>query len=636
MISRFLTQAKNNLVKTANLISLKKIKNIINKKHIAQIIVSNVLNTINSAIKILSPVTFGKAIEMVAKSETSTDDFGIEISTVNLFYLSTAFTAWTLVEGHIRKSLLLSTEKAFIKDLSLKLTEKSHEISIAGHLHLRNEIINGYFSIQNSCSQLPQEVINSFYPSVIDIVMGVAFIGGKVGREVGIGFLFYVLFDLFIYNNLIMACSHSRENLEKQNLRLGEYINHEYETLEHVETVRMSHREMFELATSRKRLIAYLNARGTVMRHDHLYNVLNKIPQLVATFMLVSRISVNMTINDIDESIFLLTYFSFFAASVDHCNYSLKMLFNIMNAIDKINEILNKKDEDDLQKSSLMVSQPIDDSKSASIEFCDVSFGYNKDNPVIRNLNLSIGPGRKVAVVGETGSGKSTLAQLLVQFYQPTSGAIKINGVDIKEMPVSTLRQQVGYVNQAPKLFSKESLHYNVAYGNPTQRLHCLKNSKKAKEASTEYQTFDSTPNRKADLVCKSLLEQVGLGSHIHRMNEPNGAMALSGGQKQQLVWARALAKKPRILICDEPTSALDSFTESRLLSNFFKTESRQTVLMIAHRLSTVKEMDEIVVLNKGQVVERGTHDELMELKGYYFGYWELQSREVKVAAPGC
>ncbi len=242
---------------------------------------------------------------------------------------------------------------------------------------------------------------------------------------------------------------------------------------------------------------------------------------------------------------------------------------------------------------------------SAEVRFERVDFGYDPRRRVLHAVDFTIPGGTTTAVVGATGSGKSTLARLLFRFYEVDSGAVLIDGQDVRTVTQVSLRAAIGIVPQDTVLFN-DTIEYNIAYGRPGA---AREDVIAAARAAHIHDFIESLPDGYATMVGERGLK-------------------LSGGEKQRVAIARTLLKDPAILVFDEATSALDSRTERVIQAELEGIARDRTTLVIAHRLSTVVHADQILVMDHGRIVERGTHAELLPRRGTYAAMWEIQSRE--------
>ena len=246
----------------------------------------------------------------------------------------------------------------------------------------------------------------------------------------------------------------------------------------------------------------------------------------------------------------------------------------------------------------------------ASVRFENVNFSYESNRQILFDMSFDIPAGHNIAVVGHSGSGKSTISRLLFRFYEVTSGRILVNDQDISNITQKSLRATVGIVPQDTVLFN-ESIYYNIAYGRP--KASCEEVFQAAKSAHI-HDFIESLPEK-----YKTTVGERGL--------------KLSGGEKQRVAIARAILKGPKILIFDEATSALDSRSEKAIQGELKRIAANRTTLTIAHRLSTISDADQILVMDKGRIIERGSHQELLAARGFYFHMWELQQQEEQTRA---
>ena len=273
---------------------------------------------------------------------------------------------------------------------------------------------------------------------------------------------------------------------------------------------------------------------------------------------------------------------------------------NSLTDMEKMFSLLGKhqdiQDKDDAQ--DLVISD-------GRLEFDKVNFSYNPERQILFDISFSIAAGHTVAVVGASGSGKSTLARLLFRFYDINEGAIKINGQDIRDITQHSLRQNIGIVPQDTVLFN-DTIYYNIAYAKP-------------------HADYDE-------------VIQAAKHAHIHEFIEslPDGydttvgerGLKLSGGEKQRVAIARTILKNPRVLVFDEATSALDSKSERAIQGALKEVSANHTTLVIAHRLSTIIDAEQILVMDKGRIIERGTHQTLLSQNGTYSRMWQLQQEQ--------
>lgn len=243
--------------------------------------------------------------------------------------------------------------------------------------------------------------------------------------------------------------------------------------------------------------------------------------------------------------------------------------------------------------------------RSGEVSFKNVSFAYNPQRVILKDISFTVQPGKTVAIVGPSGAGKSTLSRLLFRFYDVSGGAIQIDGQDIREVTQKSLRASIGIVPQDTVLFN-DSIGYNIQYGRPD---------------ASETEMQEAAKLAHIDTFINSLGEK-------YKTPVGERGLKLSGGEKQRVAIARTILKDPQILLFDEATSALDSHNEKQIQASLREVSKNRTTLVIAHRLSTIVDADEILVLKEGEIIERGRHQELLAQHGEYAALWAKQNSQ--------
>jgi len=276
-----------------------------------------------------------------------------------------------------------------------------------------------------------------------------------------------------------------------------------------------------------------------------------------------------------------------------------------LTAIERVFDLVDSAPETYEPENAVAMADP-----RGEVELRHVTFGYEPHHPVLRDINLRVRPGESIGLVGHSGAGKSTLVKLLGRFYTVTEGQILLDGVDIRQIPLGDLRAHIGYVEQDPFLFSG-TIASNISFSRP--------------DASRE------------EIVAASM----AANAHEFIVRLPDGydtqvgerGQRLSGGERQRLSIARAILHNPRILILDEPTSAVDLQTERKIQSALARLSEGRTTFAIAHRLSTLRNCDRLVVLDRGRQVEVGSHDELAAKDGAYANLVRIHSDVSRLVA---
>ena len=411
--------------------------------------------------------------------------------------------------------------------------------------------------------------------------------------------LFYVsLLMIFFYAVVVLSfrkpIERSNRNVMERDARLQSYFK---ESIDGVETVKAARAEEQVKEKTTEEFYGFIDAilKNSIISasQDTLVGTIELAGTVVILWMGVSMaLAGQVTIGSVITFYALLAYFTEPIKNLIELQPTLQTAFV---AADRLNDILELKSED--MKTGAVLPNEV-----SRWDFQNVDFRYGNRELTLHKVSLTLRQGEKIAIVGESGSGKTTLAKLIMRFYEPERGKILAEGQNINTFSLSELRRNIAYVDQNTFLFSDTILN-NLRLGNESATEDEIKQACRISHAA-------------------EFIEKLPLGYETPL--DENGAN-LSGGQRQRLAIARALLRKPQLLILDEATSNLDTITESGIRNTIFCLDSNLTCIIIAHRLTTVKNCDRIYVMNEGRIVESGTHDELMKTNGVYRRMWENQ-----------
>lgn len=441
---------------------------------------------------------------------------------------------------------------------------------------------------------------------IMDI--GMALITGVILFRMNTTLFVIILFMTIVSILLVFIFKHPYKKINEEQMQQASILNSQIiEGLRAVETIKGNANEETELEHIERE---YIKSLRISRKEGMLSNVQGSISSLVSTvgnlilmyFGVMQVINGDITLGSMMAFMTLSGYF------MDPIGRLVSLQLQIQEAnisMKRISEIFDyEREQESIDGNTYQEIEKIE----GDIVVKDVTFRYGNRKPVLNHVSFTIPQGKKVALVGASGSGKSTIAKLLLKYYEPENGEITMDGVDINEYNNMSLRQVISYVPQSIELFS-QSIYDNIRV---SKRNSTLDEVKEAAKAAGAHDFIKKLP-----MQYYTYLEEAGNG--------------LSGGEKQRIALARAFLKKNQFYILDESTSNLDFATENIIFDMIYNKFRNKSMLIIAHRLATVKNCDQILVMEQGEIVESGTHEELLEKKGQYYRLWEMQQGNFKV-----
>lgn len=500
--------------------------------------------------------------------------------------------------GQLRDLVFGRVTERTMHDIALTLFRHLHSLDLSFHLSRRTGGLSR--DIERGLGGI-RFMLRFMLFNIIPTGLEIGLVAAILFYYYSLWFALIVLVSVIAYIAITATLTEWRTTHVRESNRLDARANtRAIDSLLNYETVKYFGNERFEADRYDRELAGWAAALARSRRSLGLLNTLQALViALAVTAMMIlagQRVTTGaMTLGDLTL-----------------INAYMLQLFLPLNALGFVYRELKKAMADTARMFSLLDVAPTIADRPDAVElastrpricFEDVTFGYRADRQILSHIDLTIGPGRKLAVVGHSGAGKSTLARLLFRFYDVDSGRITIDGTDLRELSLDSLRAAIGVVPQDTVLFN-DTIGYNIAYGAP--------------ETADEAAIARAARLAHLDALLAELPD--GLETRVGERG-----LKLSGGEKQRIAIARAILKNPAILIFDEATSSLDSHAEQAITGALSDLAADHTTLVIAHRLSTVIDADEILVMDGGRVIERGEHAALLAADGAYARMWALQ-----------
>jgi len=543
---------------------------------------------------VTTPLILGASVNSLTELSSGINLFMLVPVALIIGYGIARIITFAFVE--IRDALFSKVSQHSIRQISLNIFKHVHSLSLQFHLNRQTGALAKFIDRgTKGIDFLLRYVLFNIVPTFFEIFL----VSGILFYLYGPWYAVITLTTVTIYSYLTFQITEWRNEFRRKMNQADNDVNTKMiDSLLNFETVKYFNNEQFEFKRLDKSLEEYEIAANKTRHALSLLNVSQTLVIMTGITIMLVMSAYGIKNGDIDVGGFVvinaymlqlyqpLSFLGSVYREIRQALTDMENMFSLLDISPAIRNTLNK-----LPQSNI-----------AEIKFDNVSFDYDVRRTIINNISFTVPNGKKVAIVGPTGAGKSTISRLLFKFYEPKSGGIYINNVNTNTISQESLREIIGVVPQDTVLFN-DTIYYNIAYG---------------KAGSTKEEVISAAKN--ADIHDFISILPDGYETIVGERG-----LKLSGGEKQRVAIARTILKNPKIFFFDEATSALDTSTEKEIQKNLENVSKNKTTLIIAHRLSTAANADNIIVLDEGVIIEQGTHESLLGQKGKYFEMWGKQ-----------
>lgn len=548
------------------------------------------------------PLIMGRAVDWFSPKSGTAHQLAVPIAIIagyGILRLSAAAFA------EVRDALFAAVQQRAVRKVAVETFVHMHNLSLRFHLDRQT---GGMSRAIDRGVQGIQMVLRMVTFNVLPTIMALVAAGATVGRKFGwiyagviVGaVILYVVFT-FVYTNWRVRFRREMNEMdsESSNRAIDSLLN--YETVKYFNNEGHETRRFDEAQARYEKAAvqAAVSLNGlNVGQGAIIAGALTLVMWLAAravvhhTLTVGAFVALTMYLQQLYQP---LSFIGFVYAQITQGLIDMEQMFRLLMVPQEVSDKPHA-------PALLQRRGPAD---AATVSFEDVHFSYRPDREILKGLSFEVAAGKKLGIVGPTGAGKSTISRLLFRFYDVNEGSIKIDGQDLRDLTQDSVRRAIGVVPQDTVLFNN-TIGYNIAYGRPGATQEEIEQAAKAAQVH--------------DFVLRL--------PDGYKTKVGERGLKLSGGEKQRVAIARTILKDPRILILDEATSALDTRTEQEIQSALRAVAASRTTLVIAHRLSTVVDADEIIVMSDGQIVERGDHAGLLAQEGLYARMWDVQQQE--------
>ena len=549
---------------------------------------------LSKATNLISPLILGSVVDSL--TELSNGLNKLTIIPLALIFAYGLSRIATKIFGEMRNAIFSKVSQNAIRKLTLNTFAHLHSLSLKFHLNRKTGALSKFIDRgTKGIDFLMNYIVFNVIPTIIEIMI----VAGILFALYGFKYAIVTIITIAIYITLTFIITQWRLKFRRKMNEADNLVSSKLiDSLLNYETVKYFNNEEHEFDRLDSSLKDYETA---AVENEFSLSYLN----IVQTLVIITGITLmlGMSVFDIQKGAISIGGFVVI-------NAYMFQLYQPLNFFGTVYRSIRQSLTDMENLFSLWGEKPYENgqnlkltnSAQANIKFEDVSFDYDVKRTIIRNISFKVPDGKKIAIVGPTGAGKSSISRLLFGFYKSKSGSIYVNGQNIKDISQQSLRKIIGVVPQDTVLFN-DTIYYNISYGDPT---------------ASESEIYEAAGSAEIHNFIQNLPD--GYNTLVGERG-----LKLSGGEKQRVAIARAILKKPNIFFFDEATSALDSITEKKIQKNLDLISKNKTTLVIAHRLSTVADAHNIIVLDKGKIIEQGNHHQLLKLKGKYASMWNKQ-----------
>ncbi|CAJ2506980.1 Uu.00g081660.m01.CDS01 [Anthostomella pinea] len=563
-----------------------------------------VLLVLQRLVNILVPYQIGIVTDQLS-GEGLADGEGLHMpwTSLGLLVLYKLLQGPSGLLGSLRSLLWIPVSQHAYRALTTSAFEHVHSLSLDFHLGKRTGEVLSALNKGASVNSFLEQVTFQVFPMIVDLLVAISYFYYKFDAVYAVMVCSITFYYLFLTIRLASKTADQRRAMSNAD-REEEAVKND--SIISYETVKYFNAEDFEFNRYREAIENFQTAEAKVTWSLSIMNMAQSMVfmsgMLIA--MMLGAYQVTQGTRKVGDFVALMMYLGQLQGPLNFFGTFYRTVQQAMISGERLLELFKQRptvvDRPGAQKVTTCEGR---------VEFSKVKFAYDRRKPALRNLTFTCEPGTTTALVGESGGGKSTMFRLMYRYFSCTDGNIRIDGRDVKDITIDSIRRYIGVVPQDTILFN-DTLMYNLRYANQSATDEDIMAACQAASIHERIMSFPDGYNTK-----------VG-----------ERGLRLSGGEKQRVAIARTLLKNPKIIMLDEATSALDTHTEQQIQSRLANIGRGRTLLIIAHRLSTITHADQILVLHQGTIVEKGSHEKLLELNGRYASMWNRQAKAEKAA----